>query len=423
MNVSTNAVSRCHRWRLIIAISAGNAFEWFDFIIFGYFAVAIAKQFFPADDRAASLLLSLAVFGAAFIMRPLGAVALGFYADRYGRKPALTLTISLMMLGTALIGLAPSYETIGIFAPCIVLVGRLIQGLSAGGEFGSATALLAEQDPRSRGFYASWQFASQAAALVIATSLGTALSLALDARQLDGWGWRIPFLLGVLIGPIGIYIRSRIPESMEFRSVEISRSPARELAASFGLSVLISLGLVVAATVTVYTLVFMPSFAVQYLGLSMTDGFLASLCTGLVQMVMIPAAGALSDRYGRLPLAGAASTAILIIVHPLLSQLTLAPSFTNLLIFQIVIGSLLAVYLGTLPAMMSELFVTRVRTTGLSVSYSVAVAVFGGFAPLVNTFLIELLENNNAPAYYVLGAATISMAAIIAIKILGIRSN
>ena len=264
--MSTHANTRRQKWRTIVAVTTGNAFEWFDFVIFGYFAIAIAKQFFPAGHQTSSLLLSLAVFGAAFVMRPLGAIVLGYCADRQGRKPALTLTISLMMVGTALIAFAPSYHSVGALASYIVLAGRLMQGFSAGGEFGSATALLAEQDPRSRGFYTSLQFASQALALVLAASFGAVLALAFDPEQRDTWGWRIPFVLGVLIGPIGIYLRSRIPESLEYQSTQISSSPAREVLTSFKARTLVALGLVTVATVTVYTLLFMPTFAVQYLG-------------------------------------------------------------------------------------------------------------------------------------------------------------
>ena len=280
----------------MLAVSAGNALEWFDFVIFGYFAIVISKQFFSSAHPHSSLLLSLGVFGSAFVMRPLGAIALGYYADRYGRKSALTLTIAFMMIGTALIAFAPVRDSIGPIAPYIVVAGRLLQGFSAGGEFGSATALLVEQSAKAKGYFASWQFASQALSVVLATAFGAALTTALEPAELDAGGWRIPFMVGVLIGPIGIYIRSRIPESLEFQSIEPSRSPAREVVSSFKRRLVTSFGLVTVATVTVYTLVFMPTFAVQYLNISLSDGFLISLCTGALQVFLIPAAGALSDR-------------------------------------------------------------------------------------------------------------------------------
>jgi len=408
-------------WRTIIAISFGNALEWFDFVIFGYFAVAISKQFFPVSDPASALMLSLATFGVAFIMRPLGAVVIGHYADRHGRKPALALTISLMTVGTALTAFAPTYHSVGLLAPLIVVVARIVQGLSAGGEFGSATTLLAEQDPRSRGFTGSWQFASQALTLVLATSVGAILSAVLDVEQINAWGWRLPFIFGILIGPIAIYIRNRLPESGEFKSIQISSSPAREIVSKFKSKLLIASGLVTIATAAVYTLVFMPTFCVEYLGYPLADGFLTSLITGVLQVVLIPIAGALSDKFGRLLLAGGASLVILVTAIPMLARVTSAPTFGSLLLFQLWIGASVAIYAGTLPAMMSELFPAEVRTIGLSVSYSIAVTVFGGFAPFINGLLIKLSGSNLAPGFYLSAAALISLVALVAARRAGLK--
>jgi MHS family proline/betaine transporter-like MFS transporter len=402
------------KWRVVLAVSVGNALEWFDFVIFGYFALAIAKQFFPASDPVSSLLMSLAVFGAAFVMRPLGAIAIGYYADRAGRKPALTLTITLMMVGTALIACAPPYEVIGPLAPLVIVAGRLIQGFSAGGEFGSATALLAEQHPDHRGFFASWQFASQAMSVVLATSFGAALASVLDGEQLDNWGWRIPFLFGVLIGPIALYIRYRIPESQEFRSLPRNGETPRHALLSSGWAMFTALGLVIVATVTVYTLVLTPTFAVQYLGYPLRDVFVVGLATGVVQTVLIPIAGFLSDKWGRLPLAAGAALVIFGTALPLLTLVATTRTFAALLAFQIWIGAQLAIYLGALPALMAELFPTRIRTTGLAVSYSLAVAVFGGFTPVINASLIELLGTYAAPSFYLMAAAVVSLIAMAA---------
>lgn len=412
---------RRQKWRTIIAISFGNALEWFDFVIFGYFIVAISKQIFPTGDPTSAFMLTLATFGTAFIVRPLGAIVLGQYADRYGRKPALALTISLMTLGTALIAFAPTYNSAGLLAPLTIVVARIVQGISAGGEFGSATTLLVEQNPRSRGFIASWQFASQALTLVLATSCGTILSMALDAEQIDSWGWRIPFVFGILIGPVAIYIRSRISESSEFRSIKISSSPTHEIASFFKAKLLIAIGLVTLATVAIYTLVFMQPFSVQYLGYPRSDVFLAGLVTGIIQVALVPIAGALSDKWGRLPIAGIANVAIMVTTIPLLARMASAPTFTNLLLFQLWIGACVAIYVGPLPAMMSELFPTQVRTTGLSVSYSLAVGIFGGFAPFINGLLINLSGSNIAPGYYLSSAAIVSLIALAAAHKAGLR--
>ena len=400
------------KWRVVLAVSIGNALEWFDFVIFGYFALAIAKQFFPADDPISSLLMSLAVFGAAFVMRPLGAIAVGYYADRAGRKPALTLTITLMMVGTALIACAPPYEIVGPLAPLVIVAGRLLQGFSAGGEFGSATALLAEQHPSHRGFFASWQFASQAMSVVLATSFGAALATILDPEQLDSWGWRIPFLFGVLIGPIALYIRYRIPESYEFQKLSRTGETPRRALLSSRWTFLTALGLVIVATVMVYTLVLMPTFAVQYLDYSMRDVFVVGLITGVLQTVLVPVAGFLSDKWGRLPLMAGAAIVVFATALPLLSLVETTRTFAALLAFQMWIGAQLAIYLGALPALMAELFPTRIRTTGLAVSYSLAVAVFGGFTPLVSASLIELLDTYAAPSFYLMAASVVSLVAI-----------
>jgi MHS family proline/betaine transporter-like MFS transporter len=412
---------RPHSVPAVIAVLIGNAFEWFDFVIFGYFAVAIAGQFFPADRQDSAILMSLAVFGAAFVTRPIGAIAFGHYGDRHGRKGALTLSILLMMVGTALIAAAPSRNVWGSFGACFILTGRLAQGFSAGGEFGSATAWLAEQTEASRGFFASLQFASQALTVVLATSSGALLTYALTTEALNAWGWRIPFIFGLLIGPIALYIRRRVAESGEFQSASPQRFPLREMLGRFKASLLTGVGLVTAATVTIYTLLFTPTFAVQYLHLPLHDGFVASLITGLVQVVLIPAVGALSDKSRRLPIAGFAICAILVTALPLLALLTRAPTFAHLLLFQVWIGAQLAIYLGTLSAILTELFPVRVRTTGLSIAYATSVTVFGGFAPFINAFLIEVTKSNLAPGCYLTFAAFLSLAALIAARKAGIR--
>ncbi len=417
------AGARRYKTRVLVAVCTGNTFEWFDFVIFGYFASTISKQFFPAEDPASAILLTFAVFGVAFAMRPLGAIAGGYYADRHGRKPGLTLTISLMTLGTSLIAFAPTYATVGPFAPFIVLSGRILQGLSAGGEFGSATALLVEQDSHRRGFFASWQFASQALAIVIITAGGTVLSNVLELRQIDSWGWRIPFVFGTLIGLIAIYIRRRISESHEFELSELSNSPLREILSQFKTCLVIASSLVTVVTVGIYTLLFMPTFAMQHLSYSMADALLVSLITGCVQMVVVPIAGAASDRWGPLRIASPAASAILVTTIPLLAHAISNPTFANLLIFQVWIGAQVAIYAGALSPLITDLFPTRIRTTGLSVSYSLAVAFFGGFAPFVSEFLVRLFESKIASGYYLVLAATLSLVALFAVHRQNKRAN
>src|SRR5262245_30209012 len=222
------SLSQSPRWRAVIAASIGNALEWFDFAVYGFFAVTMARLFFPAANETVSVLVAVVTFGVTFVLRPLGAVVIGTFADRHGRKSAFMLTITLMMTGTAIIALAPTYSSIGILAPILIVVARMIQGFSAGGEFGSATAFLAEQNPQRRGFFASWQFASQGLTTILATAFGATLAGTLTTEQMESWGWRIPFLFGLMIGPVAYYIRRHVDETIEFQSTPSSKTPLRE---------------------------------------------------------------------------------------------------------------------------------------------------------------------------------------------------
>jgi MFS transporter, MHS family, proline/betaine transporter len=409
------------RWRAVAAASIGNVFEWFDFIIYGFFAVTIARLFFPAGSETVSLLLTFASFGATFLIRPFGAVVLGHLADRHGRKAGMTLSISMMMAGTAITAFAPTYTFVGIFAPIMVATARMMQGFSAGGEFGSATVFLAEQNPKRRGLYASWQFAGQGLSTVLATGLGAALSGALTAEQMGMWGWRIPFLFGLLIGPIGYYIRRQVDETSEFRSAQTTSAPLWETFLSGKTRLLVAIGTIVLVTVAAYSAVYMPTYAIRELGLPPVGGFLATMLAGAIQIVMIPLVGALSDKLGRLPIATAAIVAILITAHPLFARLVAAPTIESLMLVQAVIAVFVAAYAGAIPALISELFPVPVRTTAVSTSYSVAVAIFGGFAPFIITWLVDVTGSHLAPSYYLMFAAAVSLVALGAAYRLGFR--
>jgi MHS family proline/betaine transporter-like MFS transporter len=418
---STGLPNHARRWRAVTAASIGNAFEWFDFIIYGFFAVTIAKLFFPTGNETASLLLTLASFGASFVMRPFGAVVLGNIADRHGRKTTLTLTISMMMAGTAITAFAPTYSSIGILAPIMITGARMIQGFSAGGEFGSATVFLAEQNPTRRGFYASWQFAGQGLSAVLATGFGAILNSVLTAEQMETWGWRIPFLFGLLIGPVGYYIRRHVDETLEFQSAQTISAPLREMLTYAKTRLLVALGTIVLVTVAAYTNVYVPTYAIRELGLPPAGGFLAGLLAGAIQIVIVPVAGALSDRFGRLPIAAAAVVAILISVHPLFAWLVARPTIGWLLFVQAVIGVFVAVYAGPIPALICELFPIRVRTTAVSTSYSLAVAIFGGSAPFIIASLVDITGSRLVPGYYLMFAAAVSLFALWGAYRLGFR--
>ena len=422
MAIATLMVSskRAHAWLPVAAATIGNALEWFDFVIYGFFAVTIAKLFFPTGDETLSLLVALATFGVTFFVRPFGAIVLGGFSDIYGRKAALTLTISLMMVGTGIIAVTPTYSEIGLFAPALIVVARLIQGFSAGGEFGSATAFLAEQNPKSRGWFASWQFASQGLTTILATSFGVTLGL-LTAEQLESWGWRVPFFFGLLIGPVAYYIRRHVDETPEFQALQVSRNPLRETIVGGKQSLLVALGIVVLCTVAMYTILFMPIYATRQLGLPVSGSFLGSLLTGVIQVILIPIFGLLSDRNGRVPIMLVSAIAILLAIYPLFYWLASSPTIQTLLIVQAIMGVLISGYMGALPALMSELFPPQIRTTGLSISYSFAVAIFGGFAPFINTWLIELTGSKLAPSFYLMLATAISITALMMVRRLGVR--
>ena len=326
-----------------------------------------------------------------------------------------------MMAGTAIIAVAPTYSSIGLLAPILIVIARMIQGFSAGGEFGSATAFLAEQNPQQRGFFASWQFASQGLTTILATAFGVTLASTLTTEQMESWGWRIPFIFGLLIGPVAYYIRRHVDETTEFQSTQVSEAPLREALADGKNRLLIALGTVVLCTVAMYTILFMPTYATRQLGLPASGAFLATLLTGAIQVVLIPIVGALSDRHGRLPITFASAAAILLAVYPMFAWLAATPTLSTLLMVQAVMGVLMAGYMGGLPALMSDLFPTRLRTTGLSISYSFGVAIFGGFAPFINAWLIEVTGSNLAPSFYLMLAAVISLVALVAVRRLGFK--
>ncbi|MGK9235809.1 MFS transporter [Inquilinus limosus] len=407
--IGLQAAERRHA---IAAATIGNGLEWFDFTVYGFFTPIIARLFFPAGDDLTSILLTVGTYGVGFFMRPVGAVVLGIYADRVGRKAALTLTILLMAIGTALLGFAPTYAQAGIVGPLVIVLARLIQGFSAGGEIGGATAFLIEYaPPRKRGFYASWQQTSQALAVVLGGVCGTIVTQALDPAAIDSWGWRVPFLFGLLIGPVGFYIRARIDETPVFTDSHTrkSESPLRDALAEHPRGIASGFGVTILWTVCTYVLLFyMPTYAVKQLGIPLADAFIATTIGGVVLMAGCPFAGALSDRMGRKRLLLAAAVAIGVLVWPLFAWVNATPTLVVLATVQAVLGLLLAAFTGPAPALLAEQFPAGLRSTGLSLAYNFAVTIFGGFAALIVTLLIEETGSKLAPSFYVIAAALVS---------------
>ncbi|WDZ96411.1 MFS transporter [Herbaspirillum sp. WKF16] len=404
-------VSNNQRRRAIVATVIGNGLEWFDFTVYSFFAVIIAKLFFPTGNELTSLLLAVATFGVGFFMRPVGGILLGIYADRVGRKAALSVTILLMALGTTIIGLAPTYEQIGLFAPLLIVVARLLQGFSAGGEMGSATAFLTEYAPvRERAFYSSWIQASIGVAVLLGAAVGTFVTSSLDAQSLASWGWRLPFLLGIVIGPVGYYIRNHLDETPAFlEEKDKTDSPLKEVIRNFPRETAASFSMVILWTVCTYVLLFyMPTYSIKVLKLPQSTGFIAGMVGGLCIMVFAPIVGRLADRLGRRVFLSGASLLILLLAYPMFAYINMAPGLGSLLLFQLVFGVLIAAYTGPILAAFSELFPAKVLSTGLSVAYNLAVTIFGGFASFIITWFIAATGSAMAPAFYVMIAAAIS---------------
>ncbi|MGI5127560.1 MFS transporter [Pseudonocardia sp. CA-107938] len=408
--------------RVIVAASIGNALEWFDVLVYGFFAATISKLFFPNDDETVSLLLALGTFAVAYVVRPIGGLVLGAYADRAGRKAALMLSIRLMMLGTLLIAIMPPYAQIGLVAPIVILAARLVQGFSAGGEFGSATAFLVEHHPERRGFMASWQFASQGLATLLASLFGTVLTSTLTDAQLESWGWRIPFFFGLLIGPVGYYIRRYVDESAEFvATADAERAPVQDTFRRHWGRMLVAIGALAVSTAISYLITYMPTFAVKDLHLPASTGFASTLLTGIVLTGLTPVVGHLSDRFGRTRIMLAFGVAILLLMYPSFAFLVAAPGFAVILAVMFLVGVLKSGYFAPLPAMLADLFPVTSRATGMAVSYNVGVLVFGGTTPLVIAWLVAATGDKLALTWYLMALAVLSLVSVaIARRRLGI---
>ena len=402
--------------RLIVAASLGNALEFYEILVYGYFAVIISKVFFPATDEAVSLLVTYTTFGIAFLARPVGALFLGAYGDRRGRKAALTLSILLMTIGTALMTLMPSYDTLGLFSPMLVIVARLIQGFSVGGEFASSTAFLVEHRPDRAGFFASWQWSSQGMAALIATGFGVLLTSTLSAAELQAWGWRIPFAFGLLIGPVGYYVRAHMEETPEFLDAGAAPAPLRELLVGQWDRLILTIGAVVASTSSQYMIVYMPTYAIRELHLTPSVSFTAAVAAAALQMVVVPFVGILADKVGQIPIMIGATVLFAVTAYPAFMLLAANASFAVLVAMVCWLGLLKSFYSGALPSLMAKVFPTATRVSGMSLSYNIGVAVFGGFAPSIAQTLVDVTGSKLAPSYYMIATALLSLAAVIVLR-------
>ncbi len=399
----------------VARVSMGNFLEMYDFMVFGYYASAIAKTFFPTGSDFLSLMLSLATFGAGFLMRPLGAIVLGSYIDRVGRRKGLLLTLTLMALGTLSIAVVPSYAAIGPIAPLLVVAGRLVQGFSAGVELGGVSVYLSEiASPGHRGFFVSWQSASQQPAVMLAAVFGIVLSRILPPASMNAWGWRIPLLAGCLLIPFVYRLRSTLPETDEFlaRTHRPGRAEiVRTLARNWRL-VLLGTMLSTMTTVTFYVITaYTPTFGSAVLHLAAVDNLIVTLCVGASNLILLPLMGAVSDRIGRRRVLLTCTALALLTAYPAMLWLASAPSFTRLLAVELWLSAMYASYNGAMVAYLTEIMPVDVRTSGFSLAYSLATAIFGGFTPAICTWLIHVTANRAIPGVWLSFAALLGFTA------------
>jgi MHS family proline/betaine transporter-like MFS transporter len=404
--------------RLIVAATIGNIFEWFDFVVYGFFALTIAEVFFPAGNPTVSLLITFGAFGLAYFVRPLGAIVVGGYTDRAGRKAGLLLSMALMMIGTTLMAMTPGFATIGLAAPIIITIARVLQGFSVGGEFGSAVSFLAEHGGGRRGFSASWQFATGGLITVIASLFGLSLTSLLTHDQLVDWGWRIPYVFGMLIGPAGLYVRAKVVETPEFLKAEKPATmPISDVLRRHPLPVLLALGISIISNSSFYILAYIPTYGVKTLHLPASTGFTATLIGGAILAIGCPLAGYWSDKLPR--------RTLLMVITCWLFVLTSYPAFYVMAAWPSLAACIIAVgwlqfvkagYSGVLPSVLSEQFPVEVRAIGVSLGFSTAVSIFGGLAPLVATWLIAATGDSLSPSYYLIFTALLSLLALMAIQ-------
>ena len=423
----TAQTDRPTRIKAVFRVATGNFLEMYDFTVFGYYAAAIGRTFFPTSSEFASLMLSFATFGVGFLIRPLGALVLGAYIDRRGRRAGLILTFGLMSIGTLSIACVPGYSAIGLAAPLLVVAGRLLQGFSAGAEMGSVSVYLSEiATPGHKGFYTSWQNASQQCAVVAAALLGVGLTSSLTPSQMDAWGWRVPLLVGCAIIPVLFMMRRSLPETGEFlaRKRHLStRDVLRSLVANWQVVALATMLIAMSTSnfylITVYT----PTFGRNVLHLPELDSLVITLGTGVSNFLWLPVMGALSDRVGRRPLLFGCTILVLLTAYPALSWLTGSASFQRLLAVQLWLSFLYGSYNAGMVVYLTEIIPADVKASGFSLAQSLAAALFGGFTPAICTYFIRLTHDPAAPGLWLSFTATIALTSTLLCGRLQARST
>ena len=406
--------------KAVVAASLATGLEMFDFTVYGFFAVMIGQQFFPAKDPMTSLLMAVGTFGVGFFMRPLGAMMIGAYADRVGRRAAMVRACWLMSIGTAALGLCPSFATIGVAAPLIVVAGRSLQGFAVGGDIGVAASFVMEAAPVARrGFLLGWQFTSQGAAALLGASLGVLLTSTMSPDALAAWGWRVPFLVGLLIAPVGLYVRQRLREApLPATPARDARMPLAELLRAHGRTIFLAMLMMMGQTIPVYaTVYYMPSYVTRVKHMPALTGFLVSACSALLLTCIPPLAGLLADRLPRRkPLALFCSGCMTLLIYPVFLMMTHAKSALPILCGVGLISLLLALGAGAVTLLVLESLPVRVRASGMAISHALDVAIFGGTAQFIVTGLIKWTGNPMSAAWYVTPACAASFCALLLFK-------
>jgi MFS family permease len=403
MSISSRASSNESKFRTVFRVVSGNFLEMYDFMVYGYYASAIARTYFPSGSEFASLMLSLSVFGAGFLVRPLGAIILGAYIDHHGRRKGLVLTLGLMAIGTLTVSAIPGYATIGLAAPVLVLLGRLLQGFSAGVGLGGVSVYLSEIATKgNKGFYCAWQSGSQQVAVVFAALIGVLLHNLLPVEQMTAWGWRVPFLIGCLIVPYLFVLLRSLQETEEFaaRKHRLSMSEIMKSMLTNWRVVLGGMGMVMMTTVSFYMITaYTPTFGKEVLKLSEVDALIVTVCIGLSNLVWLPLAGAVSDRIGRRPMLLVFTVLTILTAYPAVQWLVAEPSFARLLMVELWLSFLYGCYNGAMVVALTEVMPAEVRTAGFSLAYSLATTI-GGFTPAIATLLIHVTGNKAAPGLW-----------------------
>jgi MHS family proline/betaine transporter-like MFS transporter len=407
--------------RAIATSVVANGLEWFDFFAYAYFSKTIAQVFFPSDSAVVSLSLTFGTFALGFVVRPFGGVLLGMYADRVGRARALSFLMIMMVVATLLIGLAPGYSTIGVTAPLLVVLARLLQGLSVGGQYSMTSVILVEMAPAGKKmFYGSFNNVAQSVAGLLSSGGGYLLTTHLPSASLASWGWRVPFLVGALAGPLGLYIRHHVAESPDFQASRRYAGPDRSIAVKFasflreqGDAVLCAIGVMIIGTASSYVWTsYLPIYVERQLHLPLSSALIGIFIGGVINVVLLPVSGKLADRFGAYRLFYPTAIAAAVCTFPLFWFINTQPSVTRLITGQIIASVLQAMISGPHSGMLTMIFPARTRSTGVALSYNLAVTVFGGMAPLTISLLIHFTGNNQIPAFYVIFAALLSFALV-----------